>query len=61
LIPLFISSFKRAEELAVAMEARGYRGGEGRTKYRQLLWKTSDTSMVLFLGLITFLLLIFRT
>ena len=38
LIPLFISSFKRAEELAVAMEARGYRGGEGRTKYRQLSW-----------------------
>ena len=44
LIPLFISSFKRAEELAVAMEARGYRGGEGRTKYRQLNWRLSDTS-----------------
>ena len=29
LIPLFVSSFKRAEELATAMEARGYRGGEG--------------------------------
>ena len=38
LIPLFISAFKRAEELATAMEARGYRGGEGRTKYRQLKW-----------------------
>ena len=36
LIPLFISAFKRAEELAIAMEARGYRGGEGRTKYRKL-------------------------
>ena len=42
LIPLFISSFKRAEELAVAMEARGYRGGEGRTKYRLLSWGFSD-------------------
>ncbi|MYL61370.1 energy-coupling factor transporter transmembrane protein EcfT, partial [Virgibacillus halodenitrificans] len=34
LIPLFISAFKRAEELAMAMEARGYQGGEGRTKLR---------------------------
>ncbi|MEW6622275.1 MAG: energy-coupling factor transporter transmembrane component T [Bacillota bacterium] len=31
LVPLFISSFKRAEDLAIAMEARCYRGGEGRT------------------------------
>lgn len=36
LVPLFVSAFKRAEELAVAMEARGYQGGEGRTKYRKL-------------------------
>ena len=42
LVPLFVSSFKRAEELATAMEARGYRGGEGRTKYRQLNWGTID-------------------
>jgi energy-coupling factor transport system permease protein len=34
LIPLFVSSFNRAEDLATAMEARGYRGGEGRSKYR---------------------------
>ena len=33
LIPLFASSFKRADALATAMEARGYKGGEGRTKY----------------------------
>ncbi|MDE5415791.1 energy-coupling factor transporter transmembrane component T family protein [Alkalihalobacterium chitinilyticum] len=46
LIPLFISSFKRAEDLALAMEARGYRGGEGRTKLRQLYWSLHDTSMV---------------
>ena len=49
LIPLFISSFKRAEELAIAMEARGYRGGEGRTKYRQLKWTFVDTGMILLL------------
>ncbi len=36
LIPLFLNSFNRAEELTVAMEARGYRGGKGRTKRRQL-------------------------
>ncbi|MBM7601775.1 energy-coupling factor transport system permease protein [Virgibacillus halotolerans] len=36
LVPLFVSAFKRAEELAMAMEARGYHGGEGRTKLREL-------------------------
>ncbi|WP_079504240.1 energy-coupling factor transporter transmembrane component T family protein [Mesobacillus jeotgali] len=60
LIPLFISSFKRAEELAVAMEARGYQGGEGRTKYRQLTWGMVDTSMILFLAAVTVLLIVLR-
>lgn len=60
LIPLFISSFKRAEELAVAMEARGYRGGEGRTKYRQLHWAAADTVMILLLAAVTILLILFR-
>ena len=36
LIPLFVSSFRRAEELALAMECRCYNGGEGRTRLRQL-------------------------
>lgn len=44
LVPLFVSSFNRAEDLATAMEARGYRGGEGRTKYRVHYWHTSDTT-----------------
>lgn len=35
-IPLFVSSFRRAEELATAMECRCYRGGEGRTRMKQL-------------------------
>lgn len=60
LIPLFISSFKRAEELAVAMEARGYQGGEGRTKYRQLTWGMADTAMILFLVVVTILLIVLR-
>ena len=43
LVPLFVSAFKRAEDLAIAMEVRGYRGGEGRTRYRQLTWGWRDT------------------
>ncbi|WNS75639.1 energy-coupling factor transporter transmembrane protein EcfT [Bacillus sp. DTU_2020_1000418_1_SI_GHA_SEK_038] len=61
LIPLFVSSFKRAEELATAMEARGYRGGEGRTKYRQLSWSFTDSSMIVLLGILTIVLFLLRT
>lgn len=60
LIPLFVSSFKRAEELATAMEARGYRGGEGRTKYRQLSWKMPDTIQLLIFAVLTILLFLLR-
>jgi len=42
LIPLFINSFKRADELATAMECRCYRGGEGRTRLRVLKFCKSD-------------------
>ena len=42
LIPLFASSFRRADELAVAMECRCYRGGEGRTKLNVLKCRISD-------------------
>lgn len=42
LIPLFVSAFRRAEELATAMECRCYRGGEGRTRLRQLKAETRD-------------------
>lgn len=42
LIPLFISAFRRAEELATAMECRCYRGGEGRTRLRQLKMTGDD-------------------
>jgi len=58
LVPLFIHSFKRAEDLAVAMEARGYQGGEGRTKFRIMKWKMSDTLCLVIL-VILFLLLLF--
>ncbi|MFS0891261.1 energy-coupling factor transporter transmembrane component T family protein [Peribacillus frigoritolerans] len=61
LVPLFVSSFKRAEELATAMESRGYRGGEGRTKYRQLNWKTSDSLLMVSIGVLTIMLFLLRS
>lgn len=42
LVPLFISAFRRADELAVAMEARCYRGGEGRTRMHELVFAAGD-------------------
>ena len=42
LIPLFISSFRRADELAMAMEARCYRGGDGRTRMKILKYSKND-------------------
>lgn len=42
LVPLFISAFRRADDLATAMEARCYRGGEGRTKMHQLIYTKRD-------------------
>ncbi|RFB11531.1 energy-coupling factor transporter transmembrane protein EcfT [Bacillus sp. HNG] len=60
LIPLFISSFKRAEELAIAMEARGYRGGEGRTKLRLLQWRGLDTLMLVLLFVTAVVLFLLR-
>ena len=50
-IPLFVIIFRRAEELALAMEARGYRGGKGRTRRRPLKWKKRDTGAVVFVAL----------
>ena len=42
LVPLFVSAFRRANDLAMAMEARCYRGGEGRTKMKPLRYKKID-------------------
>ncbi len=42
LVPLFVSAFRRANDLAMAMEARGYHGGEGRTKMRPLVYARRD-------------------
>jgi energy-coupling factor transport system permease protein len=42
LVPLFVSAFRRAGDLAMAMEARCYRGGDGRTKMKPLVYKKRD-------------------
>ena len=42
LVPLFMSAFRRAHDLAMAMDARCYRGGEGRTKMKPLRYEASD-------------------
>ncbi len=61
LIPLFVSAFKRAEDLAVAMEVKGYRGGEGRTRYRQLKWDWRDTTIMLLLIVMAGILWVLRS
>jgi energy-coupling factor transport system permease protein len=48
IIPLFISSFRRAEELATAMECRCYHGGNGRTRMKKLKMKARDYLGLLF-------------
>jgi len=42
LVPLFVAAFRRADELATAMEARGYRGGDGRTRMYELVFAPRD-------------------
>jgi energy-coupling factor transport system permease protein len=42
LVPLTVGAFRRADELAEAMESRGYRGGEGRTRYRESRFRARD-------------------
>ena len=61
LVPLFVSAFKRAEDLATAMEVRGYRGGEGRTRYRQLNWTIKDTLIIIVLIIVAVVLWMLRS
>lgn len=59
LIPLFVIVFQRADDLAIAMEARCYKGGQGRTRMHPLVWEARDTicifsviAVVMFLTLV---------
>ncbi|MCR5740813.1 MAG: energy-coupling factor transporter transmembrane protein EcfT [Lachnospiraceae bacterium] len=55
LVPLFVSAFRRAGDLAMAMEARCYRGGDGRTKMKPLVYKKRDA--VAYIILFSFMVL----
>jgi energy-coupling factor transport system permease protein len=58
LVPLTVGAFRRADELAEAMESRGYKGGEGRTRYRELRFRLGDalalavTLLILLVGIL---------
>lgn len=57
LVPLFVSAFRRAGDLAMAMEARCYKGGEGRTKMKPLCYKKVD-ALAYFVIILYFALII---
>ena len=63
LVPLFVSAFRRATDLAMAMEARCYRGGSGRTKMKPLHYEARDrvTYLILlvYLGIVIALRILF--
>lgn len=61
LVPLFINSLETAIDLSTAMESRGYRGDQGRTKFRILKWSNVDLINLIYFILLLGLLLIFRT
>jgi energy-coupling factor transport system permease protein len=61
LMPLFVSSFSIAYDLAIAMESRGYKDGEGRSKYRVLKWARRDNLTIVFMGAVTVILLLLRS
>jgi energy-coupling factor transport system permease protein len=60
LVPLFIGSFKRADELAMAMEARCYRGGANRTRLNELHYSKNDTTAYIITALMTALIIASR-
>lgn len=57
LVPLFVSAFRRANDLAMAMEARCYHGGEGRTKMKPLMYKGRDR--MAYISTLVYVVLIF--
>ena len=60
LVPFFLSAMKRADELAEAMESRGYHGGRGRTRMRVLMFTVSDMLLVALMTVLLVGLLIYR-
>lgn len=60
LVPLFVSAFRRADELATAMEARCYRGGEGRTRMYELAYTRRDGIAIAAVIVMTIFLAVLR-
>lgn len=59
MVPLFVSAFRRADELATAMECRCYHGGEGRTRLKQLRFTAADWAVLaLFAALLALVLVL---
>jgi len=60
IIPLFVSAFRRADELAIAMESRCYHGGEGRTRMKELKAQGRDYAALLFAAVIVVAVVLLR-
>ena len=60
LVPLFVSAFRRADELAVAMESRCYHGGEGRTRMNQLHYTGIDVAALLLGAAVTAVIFVLK-
>ncbi len=60
LVPLFVSAFKRADDMAIAMEARCYRGGKGRTRMRQLKISSLDYKIMATCAIVTIMVIYFN-
>ena len=58
LVPLFVSAFRRAGDLAMAMESRCYHGGEGRTRFRVLKFSKDDVIAGLVMALLLALIIL---
>lgn len=58
MVPLFVSAFRRADELATAMECRCYHGGEGRTRLHQLHYTGRDYFSLLLFGVLVIMMII---
>ncbi|EHS87161.1 ABC transporter permease component [Limosilactobacillus gastricus PS3] len=60
MVPLLVSSFKRADELATAMEARGYNPDQARSQYRVIAWQRQDTQAMVAMLVVTIALGLLR-
>ncbi|MBR5535351.1 MAG: energy-coupling factor transporter transmembrane protein EcfT [Clostridia bacterium] len=60
-VPLFVSAFRRADDLAMAMECRNYTGGVNRTSYKRLEYKKGDWIAYIFMGALLAFTVIYHT